>query len=121
MDDEDLSLEELKLLRRVNARVDDLLEQALKNRENLEQTFRRLFPEVLTLSGAVGVAVTSLDEELTQQTWQHGEFGGRPAGALLADPHWGARTGAGGTLVPQERDVVGAPIGAVGPFSTGEQ
>jgi adenylate cyclase len=121
MDSGDLSLEELKQLRHLNRRVDDLLEEALKNRENLEQTFRRLFPELLTLSGAVGVAITSLDEELTVQTWHHGEFGGVFPGTLLAQPAWGARKVEGGTFISQALDVVGTKIGAIGLYFTGDQ
>ena len=121
MDSGELSLEELKQLRDLNREVDHTLEESLKDRENLEQTFKRLFPTLLTLSGAVGVAVTSLDEELTVQTWHHGEFGGIFPGTLLAETRWGARKVAGGTFVSQALDVVGTKIGAIGLYYTGDQ
>ena len=93
MESGDLSYEELKHLRTVNRTVDDILEQSLKHRENLEQTFKRLFPELIRLTGASGVAITSLDEELTTQTWHHGDFGGIFPGTLLDEHRWGARFG----------------------------
>lgn len=83
MESGDLTYEELKHLRNVSRTVDDILEQSLKNRENLEQTFKRLFPELIRLTGATGVAITSLDEELSVQTWHHGDFGGTFPGTLL--------------------------------------
>ena len=49
---DDLTLDELKQLRRLSRSVDDLLEEALKHRENLEQTFRRIFPPLLHETGA---------------------------------------------------------------------
>ena len=119
MDSADLSLEELKQLRDLNRTVDDLLEVALKERENLEQTFRRIFPQLLTLSGAVGVAVTSIDEELLEQTWRHGDFGAADAKSLLAEAQWGARRVGSGTFVSQDLDVAGTPIGAIGLYYGG--
>ncbi len=118
---DDLSLEELKQLRNASRSMDDMLEEALKSRESLEQTFRRIFPRILQLTGAVGVAVTSLDEELTVQTWQEGDFGGTFPGTLLAETRWGARKVNGGTLVSQALDVVGTKIGAMGLFYLGDR
>ncbi len=111
----DLTHEELKLLRRVSRSVDDLLEEALKNRENLEQTFKRVFPPVLHEIGALAMAVTTLDEELNTSTFHHGEFGDVFAGTLLAGHGWGVRLlETGDTLVSQELDLVGTPVGALG-------
>jgi adenylate cyclase len=121
MESGDLSYEELKHLRTVSRTVDDILEQSLKHRENLEQTFKRLFPELIKLTGASGVAITSLDEELTVQTWHHGDFGGTYPGTLLDENRWGARKTAGGTLVAQALDIVGTKIGAIGLFFAGDQ
>jgi len=121
MESGDLSYEELKHLRNVSRTVDDILEQSLKNRENLEQTFKRLFPELIRLTGANGIAITSLDEELTVQTWHHGDFGGTFPGTLLEENHWGARKAANGTLVSQALDIVGTKIGAIGLYYAGDQ
>ncbi|MBX7100485.1 MAG: adenylate/guanylate cyclase domain-containing protein [Myxococcaceae bacterium] len=121
MDSTELGLEELKHLRHVNRTVDDLLEEALKSRENLEQTFTRIFPELLVLAGAAGVAVTSLDEELQVQTWSKGDFGGTFPGTLLAGSRWGVRRVGPGTLVSQALDVVGTKIGAIGLFYEGDR
>lgn len=120
-DQPELSREELKSLRQLNRAVDDVLEESLKARENLEQTFRRLFPELLTLTGAVGAAVTTLDEELTQQTWHVGDFGGIFPGTVLNESHWGARRFGSGTLVSQALDVVGLKVGAIGLLFDGDQ
>ena len=100
-DTPELSLEELKALRVLNRAVDDVLEESLKARENLEQTFRRLFPVVLKLTGAVGAAITTQDEELTEQTWHVGDFGGIFPGTVLTESHWGARRFGAGTFVSQ--------------------
>src|SRR5262245_11776404 len=117
----ELSREELKALRALNRAVDDVLEESLKARESLEQTFRRLFPEVLRLTGETGAAVTTLDEELTQQTWHVGDFGGVFPGTALSQSQWGARPFGTGTLVSQALDVVGLKVGAIGLLFPGDQ
>src|SRR6476660_4988886 len=93
----------------------------MKAREVLEQTFRRLFPELLKLTGAVGAAVTTLDEELTEQTWHVGDFGGIFPGTVLAESHWGAHRFGRGTFVSQALDVVGLKVGAIGLLFDGDQ
>jgi class 3 adenylate cyclase len=113
-DPPELSVEELKALRTLNRLVDDVLEESLRARENLEQTFRRLFPEILKLTGAIAAAVTTLDEELTEQTWHAGDFGGVFPGTVLKESRWGARRFGTGTLVSQQLDVVGLKVGAMG-------
>lgn len=118
--DGELSQSELKHLRDLNRMVDDLLEESLKNRENLEQTFHRLFPALLKFTGAKGVAVQALDEELTLQTWHLGDFGGTFPGTLLTENRWGVRMIGTGTLVAQVLDVVGTKIGAMGFFYEGD-
>ncbi len=118
----ELTLEELKLLRRVSRAVDDLLEEALKARESLEQTFKRVFPPVVHEIGAIAMAVTTLDEELNTSTFQHGDFGGVFPGTLLASQGWGVRLlDNGNTLVSQELDLVGTPVGALGVVFTGDR
>ncbi len=118
----DLTLEELKLLRRVSRGVDDLLEEALKARENLEQTFKRVFPPLAQLIGASAIAVTTLDEELNTSTFHHGDFGGVFPGTLLAGTGWGVRLiETGDTLVSQELDLVGTPVGALGVVFKGDR
>jgi class 3 adenylate cyclase len=119
-DQPELSREELQSLRTLNRAVDDALEESLKARENLEQTFRRLFPELLALTGAVGAAVTTLDEELTRQTWHIGDFGGIFPGTVLAESHWGVRRFGSGTFVSQELDVVGLKVGSIGLLYEGD-
>ena len=59
--DAELTFEELKLLRLVSRTVDDLLEESLKARESLQQTFKRLFPPLLEILGAKGAVVSTLD------------------------------------------------------------
>ena len=120
MEPGELSQQELKHLRDLNRMVDDLLEESLKARENLEQTFRRLFPALLKFTGAKAVAVSALDEELSLQTWHVGEFGGIFPGTLLAENRWGVRRIGDGTLVSQALDVVGTKIGAMGLFYDGD-
>ncbi len=119
-DPPELSLEELKALRTLNRTVDDLLEESLRARENLEQTFRRIFPELLKLTGATAVAVTTLDEELTEQTWHAGDFGGIFPGTVLTESHWGVRRFGSGTFVSQALDVVGLKVGSMGLLFAGD-
>ena len=117
----ELQVEELRLLRRVSRAVDDLLEESLKARENLSQTFERLFPALLELTGAKAVAITTLDEELTQQTWSKGSFGKTFPGTLLNETGWGVGKVEGDTLVAQALDVVGSRVGAMGLLFGGDR
>lgn len=121
MDAAELPVEELRLLRKISREVDDILEESLKARENLAQTFERLFPVVLQLTGARAIAISTLDEELTQQTWHKGAFGATFPGTLLAQKSWGVRPVDGGTLVAQELDVVGSRVGAIGLLFDGDR
>lgn len=121
MDPTDLTFDELRALRELNRSVDDLLEESLKARENLEQTFKRLFPPLLTLLDAAGIAVTTLDEELNTTTFHHGDFGGVFPGAHLAAARWGVRLVDGGTFVSQVLDVVGHPVGSIGVLFRGDR
>ncbi len=120
MEHGELSYEELKQLRDLNRMVDDLLEESLKARENLEQTFKRVFPALLKVTGAKGAAVSALDEELQVQTWHHGDFGGTFPGTLLQENRWGVRRIGNGTLVAQALDVVGTKIGSMGLWFDGD-
>ncbi|MBI3185992.1 MAG: adenylate/guanylate cyclase domain-containing protein [Myxococcales bacterium] len=116
----DVPLEELKHLRFLSRAVDDLLEESLKARENLEQTFRRAFPQLLTLAGAKGVVVTTSNEELTEETWWHGDFGETFPGTLLAQQPWGVRKVGADTLVSQALDVVGQKVGSMALLFAGD-
>ena len=120
--DGELTHAELKLLRRVSRAVDDLLETSLKEREGLDLTFKRLFPEVLKLAQARAIAITTLDEELNTSTFHHGDWGNVFAGSLLTGQHWGARLIDGGhTLISQSLDMVGTPVGSIGLVFEGDQ
>ncbi|MFZ5446790.1 MAG: adenylate/guanylate cyclase domain-containing protein [Myxococcota bacterium] len=120
--DADLSFDELKLLRNVSRTVDDLLEESLKERESLEQTFRRLFPPLLSLVGARGGVVSTLDEELAQATFHHGDFGGIFPGTFLEASRWGVRKLASGdTFVSQVLDLVGHHVGSMGLLFEGDR
>jgi class 3 adenylate cyclase len=113
------SLEELKALRHLHRAVDDLLEESLKERENLAQTFRRAFPVLLRLTGASAVALTTRNEELAEQTWTEGDWGERFPGVLLREPVGVRRLGEG-TLVTQPLDVVGMRVGVFGMLFPGD-
>ncbi len=120
--DADLTIEELKQLRDVSRSIDDLLEESLKHRENLEQTFKRLFPQLVQAVGAKAAVVTTLDEELNQTTFHFGEFGGVFPGSLLAGARWGVRRLEDGTtLVSQALDLVGTHVGALGLVFEGDR
>lgn len=122
MEAADITFEELKLLRDLTRGVDDVLEESLKARESLEQTFRRLFPPTMHLVGAKGMAVTTLDEELVEATYHHGDFGGVFPGSLLAGKRWGLRRLENGdTLVSQALDLVGHQVGALGLVFEGDR
>ncbi|MBX7115446.1 MAG: adenylate/guanylate cyclase domain-containing protein [Myxococcaceae bacterium] len=116
MESSELTREELLQLRSISRTLDDLLEEALKNRENLEQTFRRVLPLLLPLTGAVGVAVRTNDEELHEHTWHHGTFGGTFPGTWLAEKRFGVHKTPQGTWVAQSLDLVGVQVGAMGLF-----
>lgn len=109
------------MLRFLNRAVDDVLEESLKERESLSQTFRRAFPHILSLTGAKGIAVTTLDEELVERTFHLGDFGDTFPGVLLASHPWGAQRVGTDTLVTQALDVVGMKMGTLGLFFAGDQ
>jgi class 3 adenylate cyclase len=113
------TLEELKALRHLHRAVDDLLEESLKERENLAQTFRRCFPTLLKLTGASALALTTRNEELAEQTWSEGDWGERFPGVLLREPVGVRRLGEG-TLVTQHLDVVGTRVGVLGMLFPGD-
>lgn len=120
--DADLTFEELKLLRNLGRTVDDLLEESLKGRENLEQSFKRLFPPVLSFLRAKGIVVATLDEELAQATFYDGDFGGIFPGTFLDGARWGARKLTNGdTFVSQGLDLVGTPVGSMGILFAGDR
>ena len=118
----DLSFEELKLLRQVGRAVDDLLEESLKARESLKQSFQRLFPPLLALIGAKGAVVSTIDEELAQATFHHGDFGDVFAGTYLEGARWGVRKlPSGDTLCSQALDLVGHQVGSMGILYAGDR
>jgi len=112
-------LEELRMQQALNRQVDALLEECVRERMSLTQTFSRLLPLVLRETGAQGVAVTTRNEELLEETFHAGEFGGIYPGTLLADS-LGTRREGEGTLVCQELDVVGQPVGRMGLYLVGD-
>jgi len=112
-------LEELRMQQALNRQVDSLLEECVRERMSLTQTFSRLLPLVLRETGAQGVAVTTRNEELMEETFHAGEFGGIYPGTLLADS-LGTRREGEGTLVCQELDVVGQPVGRIGLYLVGD-
>jgi adenylate cyclase len=109
----ELSLEEYRALRELGRVVDDLLEVSLRERETLAQCCQRCFPEFLKHTGARGIALTTRDEELVEQTWCEGDWGGVFPGGLLAGPV-GVSALDTGTLVTQTLDVAGSPVGTLG-------
>ncbi|MFY2556455.1 adenylate/guanylate cyclase domain-containing protein [Corallococcus terminator] len=115
----DLSLEEYKALRALQRAVDDLLEESLRERENLAQSFRRCFPPILALTGARAVALTTRDEELRVQTWTEGDWGEDFPGPLLEGASGARRLGAD-TLVTQPLDVAGDRVGSFGMVFKGD-
>ncbi len=114
-------LAELKALRVLKRAIDDLLEESLKERENLDGTFRRLFPRVLALTGAKGVVITTSNEELATQTWSQGDFGATFAGTFLEAHPYGVRVLPEGTLVTEALDLVGVRVGAIGLLFAGDR
>jgi class 3 adenylate cyclase len=122
MDGADLTLNELKSLRSLTRMVDDQLEQSLLNRENVEATFRRLFPRVLEATGALGIVVATVDEELRDAVFHEGEFGSVFPGTMLAEsPHGVRATARGDTFVSQTLDLVGHRVGTIGILFQGDR
>jgi adenylate cyclase len=113
------SLEELRTLRQLHRTLDELLEESLKQRESLHQTFDRCFPRILELTGARAIALTTRNEELAEQTWIEGSWGERHPGLLLEEAT-GVRRLEDGTLVTQALDVVGSRVGSIGMLFPGD-
>jgi class 3 adenylate cyclase len=107
------ALEELRSLRQLHRALDELLEESLKQRESLDQTFHRCFPRILELTGARAIALTTRNEELAEQTWSEGPWGARHPSQLLEEAS-GVRRLEEGTLVTQPLDVVGTRVGSIG-------
>lgn len=106
--------EELIFLRHLSLTVDDLLEESLRGRENLRQTFARCLPRFCELAGARAIVVTTMNEDLEDETWSHGDFGPGSPGKILADHGWGAHAFRDGMLVTQALDVAGKEVGRIG-------
>jgi class 3 adenylate cyclase len=122
MDGADLTLEELKVLREVNRTLDDLLEESLKAREGLAETFKRIFPPTLHLIGARGIAVTTKNEELVEETFTHGDLGGVDPSRLTHETGFGVtRLENGDTLVSQSLDLVGHHVGSLSVVFAGDR
>lgn len=111
--------EEFRALHRLSRAVDDLLEESLINRENLDQTFHRMFPPVLQLTGAKGIAMSTRNEELVDHVWHEGKFD-RFAGSLLEENPDGVVRLGGDTFVSQALDVVGTKVGHIGLLFEGD-
>ncbi|QRN97259.1 adenylate/guanylate cyclase domain-containing protein [Archangium violaceum] len=112
-------LEELRMLHALNREVDSLIEECLRERASLARTFQRVLPLVLRETGARGIAVTTRNEELVEQTFHEGDFDGTFPGALLTGPG-GTRREGGGTVVSQALDVVGQEVGRIGLYLMGD-
>lgn len=122
MDAADLTLAELKMLREVSQTLDDLLEESLKAREGLAQTFGRAFPPVMRLIGARGIAVTTKNEEQEDETFALGHFGGASPASVTVGTGFGIRLlESGDTLVSQALDVVGQTVGSLGVVFPGDR
>ncbi|HEY8211661.1 MAG TPA: adenylate/guanylate cyclase domain-containing protein [Myxococcaceae bacterium] len=120
-DEDSPPLEELQHLFRLNRLVDDALEESLKARENLAQTFRRLFPPLLEHTGARAVAVTTRNEDLLEETYVGGTWGERFPGDVLRDHSSGVTFVPEGTLVAQALDVAGVTVGTIGLLFEGDR
>ncbi len=117
----DPDFEELRFLRNLKKEVDDLLENSLRGRESLAETFARALPRACLLAGARGAVVTSLNEELREETWAHGDFSPvHPSKALADHPQGVFRFGAH-TLVTQALDVAGTTVGRIGLLFEGDR
>jgi len=114
-------LEELQHLFQLNRLVDDALEESLKARENLAQTFRRLFPRLLERTGARAAAVTTRAEDLSEETYASGAWGDRFPGDLLREHPAGLAALPGGTLISQALDVAGVKVGTIGLLFEGDR
>ena len=112
-------LEELRMLHALSREVDSLVQECLREKASLARTFHRVLPLVLRKTGAQGVAATTRDEELLEQTFHVGDFGGVYPGTLLSGAR-GTRREGDGTVVCQELDVVGHPVGRIGLYLVGD-
>ncbi|MCY1072898.1 adenylate/guanylate cyclase domain-containing protein [Archangium lansingense] len=112
-------LEELRMLHALNREVDSLIEECIREQYSLAQTFQRILPAVLRELGAQGIAVTTRNEELAEQTFHTGDFGGVFPGPLLTGPH-GTRREGDGTVVSQTLDVMGQTVGLIGLYLVGD-
>ena len=105
---------ELAQLWKLTQEVDALLEESLRDRDSLEQTFRRSMPRWLELVGARAVVVATLNEQLEPSTYFEGDFGRYDPKTLLGAMPEGAHPVDGGLFVSQGLDVAGTKVGAIG-------
>lgn len=117
----ELSVEELRFLRHLSRTLDDLLEESLKRRESLGQTFQRIFTPILGLTRAQAIVVTTLNEQLVEESFSFGFSPSWAPAQLLVDHPWGVTRVAGGTFVSQALDVSGQRVGAMGLFFDGDE
>jgi len=116
----DSEFEELRLLHALTRRVDELLEESLREHASLARTFQRVLPRVLRETGARGIAVTTRDEELNERTFHAGDFAGAAPDAWLRDAPNRTRRHGEGTSVSQELDVAGQRVGRIGLYLEGD-
>ena len=106
-------LDELRQLQALQRHVDDLLEECLRDQASLARTFHRLLPWVVGELGAQGIAVITRNEELAEQTFVAGDFGGARPEALLSSGT-GTRREGEDTWLCQDLDVMGHKVGRIG-------
>lgn len=114
------SAEELRILMTISKAADELLEGCVRERLSLRATMERFLPAMCAELGALGAAVLTRDEELSQAAYRHGELLGEDPWTLLANRRMGAFGLRGHTLVSQVLDVAGLDVGTVGFVFPGE-
>lgn len=112
-------LDELRQLHALNSLVDSLIEESMLEHASLARTFQRVLPAVLRETGAQGLAVSTRNEELVEQTFHAGDFGPHAPEALLKG-EFGTRKAADGTWVSQQLDVSGQAVGRMGMYLVGD-
>lgn len=106
--------DELRHLLSLGRKVDALLEESLRERDNLAQTFARAFPHWLSATGALAVAVRTPDEALEPQLFAEGDFGQEDPAALLERHPEGVHEVSGGRVfASQALDVAGRRVGTL--------
>lgn len=98
----------------LNEYADDLLEECLRDRLSLKQTFDHFLPKIATRLGASAIVVVTRNEELREEPFHFGDVDVDALYEILHRSSEGTSLGGDGrTLIVSDLDVAGTVVGRI--------